>query len=82
MRYIFRLSHTCFNSICELTIHPFVFVQGCNLQHRSTHRKSLIGYSIIYGACKIRDVIVGVLHCHQDASQVTVKWKLLILNLE
>lgn len=52
------------------------------MQHRSAYGRGLMSHSIIYGAGEVGDVVIGVLHCHQDTSQVTVKWKLLILDLE
>lgn len=79
---IYIYSHTCFYRVSKLTINPVVFIKGCYLEHRGARGRRLIGHGVVHGARKIRNVIVGVLHCHQYPCQVAVKWKLLILDLE
>lgn len=79
---IYIYSHTCFYRVSKLAINPVVFIKGCYLQHRGAGGRRLMGHGVVHGVGKIRNVIVGVLHCHQYPRQVAVKWKLLILDLE
>lgn len=73
--------HTCFDGVGELAVNPVVLVQRCHLNDGGAYRGRLVGHGVVHGAGEVGDVIVGVLHRHQDASQVTVKWELLILDL-
>lgn len=80
-KYSVKRHRTCFYRISKLTINPIVFIKGRYLEHRGAGRRRLIGSGVVHGAREVGNVIVGVLHCHQYPSQVTVKWKLLILDL-
>lgn len=72
---------TCFDGVGELAVNPVVLVERCHLNDGGANRGRLVGHGVVHGAGEVGYVIVGVLHRHQDASQVTVKWELLILDL-
>lgn len=72
---------TCFDGVGELAVNPVVLVERCHLYDGGAYRGQLVGHGIVHVAGEVGYVIVGVLHRHQDASQVTVKWELLILDL-
>lgn len=72
---------TCFDGVGELSVYSVVLVERCHLYDGGAYWGRLVGHGVVHGAGEVGYVIVGVLHRHQDSSQVTVKWELLILDL-
>lgn len=73
---------TCLYGVSELPVNPIVLVQCRDLQDRGPNGGRFIGDGVVNCAREVGDVVVCILHCHQDPSQVPVEWELLVLDLK